>query len=164
MAAAPVDLPRLREVSIDGRVVVFALVISALTALLFGILPALRSASSGAPYETLKSTSYANAGGPGGSRLRNLLVALEVGLCAALLVTAGLFLSSFVRLTTIPRGFDIERVLTVNVALPGAKYAKDADVSRFFETVLEQARALPGVESAAISSYLPLQGRAGRIW
>jgi predicted permease len=93
-------------------------------------------------------------------RLRNLLVALEVGLCAALLVTAGLFLSSFVRLTTIPRGFDIERVLAVNVALPGAKYAKDADVSRFFETVLDQARALPGVESAAITSYLPLQGES----
>jgi putative ABC transport system permease protein len=160
LAAAPIDLPRLGDVSIDGRVLVFALGISAATALLSGILPALRSASSGAPYETLKSTSYANAGGPTGLRLRNLLVALEVGLCAALLVTAGLFLSSFVRLTTIPRGFDIERVLAVNVALPGAKYAKDADVSRFFETVLDQARALPGVESAAITSYLPLQGES----
>jgi putative ABC transport system permease protein len=160
LAAAPIDLPRLGDVSIDGRVLVFALGISAMTALLSGILPALRSAASGAPYETLKSTSYANAGGPTGLRLRNLLVALEVGLCAALLVTAGLFLSSFVRLTTIPRGFDIERVLAVNVALPGAKYAKDADVSRFFETVLDQARALPGVESAAITSYLPLQGES----
>jgi predicted permease len=87
-------------------------------------------------------------------------VALEVGLCAALLVTAGLFLSSFVRLTTIPRGFDIQRVLAVDVALPGAKYAKGADVSRFFTSVLDQARALPGVESAAISSYLPLQGES----
>jgi predicted permease len=93
-------------------------------------------------------------------RLRNLLVALEVGLCAALLVTAGLFLSSFVRLTTIPRGFDVERVLAVNVALPGTKYAKEADVTRFLETVLDQARALPGVESAAVSSYLPLQGES----
>src|SRR5260370_397070 len=160
LAAAPIDLPRLRGVSVDGRVLVFALGISAISALLFGILPALRSASSGAPYETLKSTSYANAGGPTGLRLRNLLVALEVGLCAALLVTAGLFLSSFVRLTTIPRGFDIERVLAVDVALPGTKYAKDADLTRFFETVLDQARALPGVESAAISSYLPLQGES----
>jgi putative ABC transport system permease protein len=88
------------------------------------------------------------------------MVALEVGLCAALLVTAGLFLSSFVRLTTIPRGFDVERVLAVNVALPGTKYAKDADVTRFFETVLDRARALPGVESAAVSSYLPLQGES----
>jgi len=160
LAAAPIDLPRLRDVSVDGRVLVFALSISAITALLFGILPAWRSASSGAPYETLKSTSYANAGGPTGLHLRNLLVALEVGLCAALLVTAGLFLSSFVRLTTIPRGFDIERVLAVDVALPGTKYAKDRDRTRFFETVLDQARGLPGVESAAISSYLPLQGES----
>jgi putative ABC transport system permease protein len=160
LAAAPVDLPRLREVAIDARVMVFALGISALTALLFGILPALRSASSGSPYETLKSTSYANAGGPGGLRLRNLLVALEVGLSTALLVTGGLFLASFVRLTNIPRGFDIERVLTVNVSLPGTKYAKDEDVSKFFERVLDQARTLPGVESAAISSYLPLQGES----
>src|SRR5262249_33931561 len=89
LASAPIGLPRLRDVSMDGRVLVFALGASAVTALLFGILPALRSASSGAPYETLKSTSYANAGGPSGLRLRNVLVALEVGLCATLLVTAG---------------------------------------------------------------------------
>ncbi|HLJ48801.1 MAG TPA: ABC transporter permease [Bryobacteraceae bacterium] len=158
LAAAPIDLPRLHEVSVDGQVLVFALAISAFTAVLFGILPAMRSASSGATYEVLKSTSYANAGGPSGLRLRNLLVAVEVGLSAALLVTAGLFLSSFVRLTTIPRGFDVERVLAMDMALPGTKYSKEADVTRFFETVLAQARALPGVESAAISSYLPLQG------
>ncbi|MEI9973965.1 MAG: FtsX-like permease family protein [Ignavibacteriota bacterium] len=66
LAAAPIDLPRLRDVSVDGRVLLFALGISALTALLFGILPALRTASSDAPYETLKSTNYANAGGPMG--------------------------------------------------------------------------------------------------
>ena len=160
VSAAPIDLPRLREVSIDGGVLLFALSISIATGVFFGVLPALRTASSGAPYETLKSTSYANAGGPGGLRLRSVLVALEVGLCAALLVTAGLFLSSFVRLTTIPKGFDVERVLAVDVALPGTKYSKDADRTRFFETVLAQARAMPGVESAAISSYLPLQGES----
>src|SRR5262249_25435443 len=66
----------------------------------------------------------------------------------------------FVRLTTIPRGFDIEPVLAVDVALPGAKYAKDADIARFFESVLDQARAPPGVESAAVSSYLPLLGES----
>jgi predicted permease len=160
LAAAPLDLPRLRAVSVDGRVLLFALALSAVTAFLFGILPALRSASSGAPYETLKSTSYANAGGPAGLRLRNLLVSVEVGLCAALLVTAGLFLASFVRLTTIPKGFDLQRVLAVDVALPGTKYSKDADVARFLENVLDQARALPGVESAAVSSYLPLLGES----
>jgi len=146
LAAAPFDLPRLRDVSVDARVLFFALALSALTALLFGLLPAMRSASSRAPYETLKSTAYANAGGPTGLRLRNMLVALEVGLCAALLVTAGLF--------------DIERVLAVDVALPSTKYSKDADVTKFFEHVLDQARATPGVQSAAVSSYLPLQGES----
>jgi predicted permease len=160
LAAAPIDLPRLAAVSIDGRVLAFAVGLAGITALLFGTVPALRSASSSAPYETLKSTSYANAGGPIGLHLRNLLVALEVGLCAALLVTAGLFLASFVRLTTIPRGFDIQRVLAVDVALPAAKYTKDADRTRFFDRVLGLARALPGVESAAISSYLPLEGES----
>jgi putative ABC transport system permease protein len=160
LAVAPVDLPRLRDVSIDARVLAFALGISVLTALLFGILPILRGAANAAPYETLKSTSYANAGGPSGLRLRNLLVALEVGLSASLLVTAGLFLSSFVRLTTIPKGFEVERVLAVDVALPGTKYSKDADITRFFNAVLDQARVLPGVESAAVSSYLPLQGES----
>jgi putative ABC transport system permease protein len=160
LAVAPIDLPRLHDVSVDGRVLIFALGISAMTALLFGTLPALRAASSGAPYETLKSTSYANAGGPGGLRLRNLLVALEVSLCTALLVTASLFLASFVRLTTIPKGFDIERVLAVDVKVPATKYGEDADLTRFFDTVLDQARALPGVQSAAISSYLPLLGES----
>jgi hypothetical protein len=65
---------------------------------------------------------------------------------------------SFVRLTTIPRGFDIERASPSIFALPGTRYTKDVDVTRFFETVLGEARALPGVESAAVSSYLPLQG------
>ena len=160
LAVAPVDIPRLREVSIDARVLLFALAISLLTALLFGLLPALRSAGSRAPYETLKSTSYANAGGPSGLRLRNLLVTFEVGLCASLLVTAGLFLTSFVRLTTIPRGFDVERVLAVDVALPGAKYGKPEDLNRFYEDIINRTRALPGVQSAAISSYLPLQGES----
>jgi len=160
LAAAPVDLPRLRQVAIDGRVLLFALGTSAITALLFGILPALRSASASEPYETLKSTSYTNAGGPAGLRLRNLLVAVEVSLCAVLLVTAGLFLSSFLRLTTIPKGFDTADVLTVNVALPGTKYEKDTDMIRFYDTVLTGARALPGVQSAAIASYLPLEGES----
>jgi putative ABC transport system permease protein len=160
LAAAPVDLPRLADVTVDSSVLAFALAISFATGLLFGVLPALRSAAANSPYETLKSGSGANTAGRGGLRLRNLLVSFEVGLCAALLVTAGLFIASFVRLTTIDKGFDVERVLAVDVALPGTKYAKPEDRSRFFDRVLEQAKAMPGVESAAISSYLPLQGES----
>jgi predicted permease len=160
LASAPVDLPRLADVRLDGSVLAFALAISLTTGLFFGVLPALRSAAASSPYETLKSGSGANTAGRGGLRLRNLLVSFEVGLCAALLVTAGLFIASFVRLTTIAKGFDIERVLAVDMSLPGTKYAKTEDRTRFFDRVLDQARAMPGVEAAAISSYLPLQGES----
>jgi predicted permease len=160
VATAPVDLPRLADVTLDGSVLGFAIAISLATALFFGVLPALRSAAAGNPYETLKSAGGANTSARGGLRLRNLLVSFEVGLCAALLVTAGLFLASFVRLTTIDKGFDIERVLAVDVSLPGTKYEKPEDRARFFDRVLDQAKAMPGVEAAAISSYLPLQGES----
>lgn len=159
LAAAPVELPRLHAVTVDARVLCFALALSAATGLLFGLLPALQSAAASSPYETLKAGRGAIGAGRG-MRIRNLLVGLEVALCAALLVTAGLLLDSFVRLTTIDKGFDIERVLAVDMTLPGAKYAKPEDRSGFFDRVLGQARALPGVESAAISSYLPLEGES----
>ena len=87
-------------------------------------------------------------------------MSLEVGLCAALLVTAGLFLLSFVRLNTIPRGFDIERVLAVDVALSYTKYTKEEDVTEFYERLLNQTRALPGVEAASVTSYAPMQGES----
>ncbi len=160
IASAPVDLPRLAGAALDSRVLLFAVAISLATGLFFGILPALRSAAASNPYETLKSGSRSNTEARGGARVRNLLVGFEVGLCAALLVTAGLFISSFLRLTTIDKGFDVERVVAVNVGLPYAKYPDPEPRARFFERILEQAKALPGVESAATSSYLPLQGES----
>src|ERR1019366_5331040 len=84
LAAAPIDLPRLNEVHVDARVLLFALAISLLTGLIFGALPALRSIRS-APLEALKSCGRGNTEGRGGLRVRNLLVGLEVGLSAALL-------------------------------------------------------------------------------
>jgi len=159
VAAAPIDLPRLADVRLDSRVLLFALVISLATGLIFGILPALRSAALRNPFETLKAGSRTSTEGRGGISIRNILVGLEVGLSAALLVTAGLLIASFVRLTTIDKGFDVERVLAVDVSLPFAKY-KPAQSAEFFQRVLDQARALPGVQSASISSYLPLQGES----
>jgi len=77
-----------------------------------------------------------------------------------LLVTAGLLIASFVRLTTIDKGFDVERVLAVDVSLPAAKYPNPEPRAAFFQRVLDQARALPGVKAASLSSYLPLQGES----
>lgn len=160
VAAAPVDLPRLQEVRVDATELLFALAVSVATAVILGVLPAWRAARS-APFEILKSGSRTATEGRGGIRVRNLLVSLEVGLSALLLVAAGLLIASFVRLMSIDKGFQVERVLAADVLLPNAKYPKEADRVAFFDRVLEQARHLPGVQSAAMISALPLQGE---IW
>jgi putative ABC transport system permease protein len=157
LAAAPVDLPRLDEVTLDVRVLLFALGISLGTGLIFGALPAVRSARS-APFETLKSGSRSNTEGRGGLRVRNLLVSLEVGLSAALLVTAGLLMASFVRVMSVDKGFNVERVLAMNVSLLSTKYPKPAARTEFFDRVLEKARSMPGVQNSALVSALPMTG------
>jgi predicted permease len=158
-AAAPVDLPRLNEVRLDWRVLLFALSISVLAGVVFGVLPAVRSAIA-SPIETLKSGSRSNMEGRGGLRVRNLLVSIEVGLSAALLVTAGLLIASFVRVTNVNPGFQVERVLAVHVSLLQSKYGKPTDQAAFFGRLLDKAAAIPGVQSASLVSTIPLSGEA----
>ncbi len=160
LAAAPMDLPRLNEVSVDWRVLLFAVTLSLVAGVVLGVVPALRAAAS-APYEALKSASRGITEGRGGMRVRNTLVALEVGLSAMLLVTAGLLTASFIRVITVDKGFNIERVLAVDVSLPAARYQDTAARSEFFQRAIQGAAALPGVQSASVVSALPL---AGEIW
>ena len=157
LAAAPIDLPRLQEVRVDAHVLFFALAISLLTGLIFGALPALRSVRS-VPMETLKSAGRGNTEGRGGLRVRNLLVGLEVGLSAALLVTAGLLIASFVRLMAVDKGFQVDRVLAINLSLLSTKYPQASERAAFFQRVLEKAARMPGVQSASVVSALPLMG------
>ena len=119
------------------------LAISLLTGLIFGALPALRSVRS-APMETLKSAGRGNTEGRGGLRVRNVLVSLEVGLSAALLVTAGLLIASFSQLMSVDRGFQVERILAMNVSLLSTKYPKPAERNAFFQRVLAKAAATAG--------------------
>ena len=157
LAAAPIDLPRLNEVHVDLRVLLFALTVTLAAGAVLGILPALRSAAA-APYESLKSGSRTSTEGRRGLRIRNLLVSLEVGLSATLVVTAGLLISSFVRVMTVDKGFDVERVIALDMSLPSTKYPNDAPQAAFFRRVLDKAAAMPGVQSAALVSALPLEG------
>jgi putative ABC transport system permease protein len=158
IAAAPIDLPRVGDVRLDARVLAFAAAISIITGLLFGILPAWLSARRLNPFEELKAGSRGSTEGRSGIRARNVLVSLEVGLSAALLVTAGLLTSSFIRLTGVNKGFDISRVITLNISMPTAKYVEDVDRTQFWDRLMEKVRTLPGVESTAMISALPLQG------
>ena len=135
----------------------FALAVSLLTGLIFGALPALRSLRT-LPMETLKSAGRGNTEGRGGLRTRNVLVSLEVGLSAALLVTAGLLIASFTRLMSVDKGFQVDRVLAVNVSMLSTRYPKPEDRNAFFQRVLEKAAALPGVQKASLVSALPLTG------
>jgi predicted permease len=157
LAAAPIDLPRLNEVHVDLRVLLFALAVSLAAGAILGILPALRSAAA-APFESLKSGSRTSTEGRRGLRMRDLLVSLEVGLSATLLVTAGLLISSFVRVMTVDKGFDVERVLALDMSLPSTRYPDDQHRAVFFHQVLDKAAAMPGVQSVAFVSALPLEG------
>jgi putative ABC transport system permease protein len=160
LAAAPIDLPRLNEVTVDGRVLLFAVALSLAAGLVLGVVPALRSAAA-APYETLKSASRGSTEGRGGMRVRNTLVALEVGLSAMLLVTAGLLTASFIRVMTVDKGFDVDRVLAVDVSLPAARYQENSARAGFFKRAMDAASALPGAQNVSLVSALPL---AGEVW
>jgi len=151
---APTDLPRLSEVSIDTRVLAFALGLTGVTALLFGALPALRMAGAHAE-GALNAGRRTTTTGPVGLRLRSGLVASEVGLGVILLVGAGLLLDSFARVIRADFGFQAPTVLAANIRLAPAK--RDQAVG-FHDRLLEHLASATGVDSAAIVNALPLEG------
>ena len=155
--SAPVELARMDEVRIDGYALAFALAISTITGLLFGLLPAWRMARI-APQEVLKTGGRSATEGVHGTRLRGLLVSTEVALSAVLLIVAGLLISSFVRLLNVDKGFPVERLLAVDLNTTGARYEKDEARPEFYRRVLAGVQALPGVRCAGITNWLPLQG------
>jgi putative ABC transport system permease protein len=157
VANAPIDLPRASGVHIDARALIVAILLAIGSALLFGLLPAWRSSQSD-PHEDLKSSSRGTTEGRHGGRLRSMLVSLEVALSTVCLIAAGLLLNSFVHLMRVERGFEVERVTTVDLNLPAARYGGIQQRSEFFRKLLEDTRALPGVTYSAISNVLPLTG------
>ena len=149
------QLPQGIPVTMDARVLLFALGISLLAGLGFGTLPALqlpRLGLNSVLHEDGRSASTAHTR----TRLRSLLVVGQVALSLLLLVAAGLLLRSFGRLLRVDPGFDPHNVLTMNVSLPTVKYAKHEQQIAFFDELLRRISTLPGVRSAAISAALPL--------
>jgi putative ABC transport system permease protein len=157
VAAGGENLPRFREVSVDGRVLLFTLGLSLLTGLIFGVVPALQ-ASRPDLNETLKEGGRGGTAGRARHRLRGALAVGEIALALVLLTGAGLMVKSFLRLLSVDPGFRPDHVLTFDVALPQAKYPDDARQSAFLQQALEKLGALPGVESAAAVTTLPLSG------
>ena len=155
--SAPVDLPRVREVTLDGPVLAFAIGISLLAGLVVAIIPAWR-AGSGRVQTTLRASATAVAGDRGALRSHALLLMLQVGLSVTLLVVTGLLSVSFLRVLTVDRGFKAEHVLAVDLALPAARYATEPTRQAAYDRMLAAIHALPGVEAASTTSMLPLRG------
>jgi len=146
--------PRLEQIGIDYRVLTFAFGVSALTGILFGIVPALQASK-------LDVTSALKEGGRSGeghrrTSARALLLIGEVALSLMLLVGAGLLIKSFLRLQEVRPGFNANHVLIANLSLQGPKYRDDQPCVEFFRQLIERLEVVPGVQAAGGSVNLPL--------
>jgi len=155
VAASPLDIPRLQSVHVDRTVLLFAALLSAATGIGFGIIPAFQVSRADAG-ETLKGTT-------GGidvrsARTRQLLVAGEVALSLVLLVGAGLLGRTLMNLERVDVGFVAERALAMEISLPDTRYPSAEARIAFYRRAVDALRAIPGVQSAAASSTLPLSG------
>jgi putative ABC transport system permease protein len=148
-------LPRADEVTLDGRVVFFTLGLGLLTAVIFGLAPALQAIKADVQSD-LKGSSAAT-GNQQRNWLRSLLVVGEVAAALVLLIGASLLMKSFVRLQQTESGLQSKNVLTAGIALPDSKYKTAKEIAQFHQQMLEKVSALPGVQSAGIISKLPLQ-------
>lgn len=158
--SVPADIPRLNEVHLDGRVLLFGLEIAPLTGLLFGLVPAWRI-SRGDPQSALRGGGRTATAGAGGLRLRSALVTAEVGMSVMLLAVAALLMNSLFRLVRADKGFRAPTVLSAEVAIPQAKYSKPEQCAHFYQRLLAELARQPGVRSSAVISALPLEGE---IW
>jgi putative ABC transport system permease protein len=154
--AERLPIERLEQIGIDGKVLLFTVAAALLSALIFGIAPALTSAGAKLT-ETLKDGGRSGSAARG-ARVRSTFVVVEMALALILLVGAGLLLRSFVTLLRVDPGFDPSRTMTVKVSIPQSKYANAAQQQAFFNQLFERIDALPGVTSAGGTSFLPLNG------
>jgi predicted permease len=158
VAHGPAEVPRLDQARIDGAVLAFACVIALFSSLLFGLVPALRSASI-----HLSEAFKAGAGTSSGSRdrIRSMLVVGEVALALILMVGAGLLIRSALLVSRLDPGFDTSNLIVGRVGLPDNGYHDPSLARETFERMVAAAAALPGVQSAAVVSRAPLAGGGG---
>jgi putative ABC transport system permease protein len=150
------QLPRSTEIGLDGSVLVFTLIVSVLTGIVAGLMPAWRLSKANVN-ETLKQ-GMGRAGDSGGNRTRAALVVCEVALSLMLLAGAGLMIRSLWNLRGSNPGFDPQGTLTASLPIPAKKYKSAQEEIGFWNRVLDRLRALPGVESAGVVDDLPFNG------
>ncbi len=152
------NLPRANQITIDGQVLVFTIAITILTGVLFGLAPAFQASRLNLQ-ESLKASGLTCAAVFRLFRLRYVLVISEVALALMLLVGAGLLIKSFFLLQRVDPGIEADHLLTMRVALPGAKYPKGDRMVAFYRELVQRAEAQPGVHSAGVVSWLPMNGQ-----
>jgi predicted permease len=153
----PADFPRLHEIHVSTPVFLFTFIISSVTGILFGLVPALQ-ASRMDPRQGLHESGRAATGSAKMSRMRDALVMAEVSLACVLLVGAGLMFRSLINLLHLDPGFQHQHVLTANLWLPSAAYKTRPEQSRFYERLATELESIPGVSSAGLGSDLPWTG------
>lgn len=155
--SAPVDLPRIEEVALDGRLLVFTVIISLMCAVVLGVLPAWRSSmvATGAPRSASKGMSAGSD-----RRLGSLLVALEAGASTACVIVAGLLAASLANVLNVDAGFDHGQILAGELRMPASRYNLER-ASTFLRSLKEAVGSMPGVVSVGISDRVPLKGEGG---
>jgi predicted permease len=157
-AIGPANLPRLSEISIDARTLGFAFLISVLSGLLFGLVPALKYAGPRASLE-LRSAGRTISVSREQHRARNLLVVGQVAMALVLLVSAGLMIRTFEALRAVDPGFtDARHLQVVRISIPGSLIAEAERVTRTQSQILDKLSAIPGVKSAGFGGEMPMEG------
>ena len=156
-------IPELAQVDIDWRVAVFCAVLSLVTGVLFGLVPAFELSAVN-PAAALGEGVRGAVGAPGGRRGRSILVIAETALAVMLLVCAGLLVNSFVRLRHVDPGFDSSNTLAADIPMPAARYPDGNSRAVLVANLLERTRRLPGVVAAGVVSVLPESANFNRVY
>jgi putative ABC transport system permease protein len=154
------DVPRIKDIPLDGNVLLFTAGITTFSTLFFALVPAFRS--SGTHLQSALSRSHTMSGaGWGRFQSRGILVSAEVAMTLMLLILAGLAVNSSIRLASVNPGFRTDNVLTMQIRPSGYGRRKPAELSAFYGQAVERIQGIPGVEAAAAASYLPMNGVSG---
>jgi putative ABC transport system permease protein len=163
LVLSPPNLPRVNEIRVDGSVLVFTMLISVVSGLLFGLIPALQHFEkdlNGA----LKEEEKGSSGSRARRRSQGLVVVAEVGFSLVLLVSTGLLLRSLKNLERVSLGFVSDHVLTLRLSMPQVRYKTINEIVPFAQQVRLQMESLPGVESVGTTSSLPMSGVLGGVY
>ena len=155
----PETLPRVSEIGLDWRVVLFAIVLAVLTGIVCGMAPAFAALRTSVN-DTLKEGGRTGSAGSGHARLRTALVVGEIAIALMLLVASGLLLRSFEKMRAVNLGFRADHVLAAAYGLPPQQYSTQTAVDQFNQELLRRLQELPGVKSAGITSFLPASGNS----